>query len=155
MKLKKTTLSAVLEHFDLEPSDFGSAVARASDGYAIEISEDMLWQKDVMLVFEADDRRLSLRVYVRRERAMYCVRDVVSLTLLPRAVAVPVESVLFFDTAVRAMKKEPYAAYDEEAEAVKASDFLDGYFEEKPEFIKAEMIDGLVKREQYLSLIHI
>ena len=113
MKLKKTTLSAVLEHFDLKPSDFGSAVARASDGYAIEISEDMLWQKDVMLVFEADDRRLSLRVYVRRERAMYCVRDVVSLTLLPRAVAVPVESVLFFYTAVKAMKKEPYAAYDE------------------------------------------
>ncbi|WP_411328490.1 alkaline phosphatase family protein [Eubacterium callanderi] len=149
MKLKKTTLSAVLEHFDLKPSDFGSAVARASDGYAIEISEDMLWQKDVMLVFEADDRRLSLRVYVRRERAMYCVRDVVSLTLLPRAVAVPVESVLFFDTAVKAMKKEPYAAYDEEAEAIKASDFLDGYFEEKPEFIRAEMIDGLVKREQY------
>ena len=118
MKLKKTTLSAVLEHFDLEPSDFGSAVARASDGYAIEISEDMLWQKDVMLVFEADDRRLSLRVYVRRERAMYCVRDVVSLTLLPRAVAVPVESVLFFDTAVRGLKKEPNPADGEEAEAV-------------------------------------
>ena len=76
MKLKKTTLNAVLKHFDLEPSDFGSAVARASDGYAVEISEDMLWQKDVVLVFEADDRRLSLRVYVRRERAMYCVRAV-------------------------------------------------------------------------------
>ncbi|MBS6342133.1 MAG: alkaline phosphatase family protein [Eubacterium limosum] len=149
MKLKKTTLSAVLKHFDLEPSDFGSAVARASDGYAVEISEDMLWQKDVVLVFEADDRRLSLRVYVRRERAMYCVRDVVSLTLLPRAEAVPVESVLFFDTAVQGMKKEPYIAYGEDAEAIKAADFLDGYFEEKPEFIKAEMVDGLVKREQY------
>nr|WP_243259437.1 alkaline phosphatase family protein [Eubacterium sp. 1001713B170207_170306_E7] len=147
--MKKTTLSEVLEHFDLELSDFGSAVVRASDGYAVDISEAMLWQKDVMLVFEADDQRLSLRVYVRRERAMYCVRDVVSLTLLPRAEAAPVTSVLFLDTAVQSLEKETYEAYGETAEAVKTADFLDCYFDERPAFIKAEMTDGLVKREQY------
>lgn len=149
MKLKKTTLSDVLEHFDCSLSDFGSAVVRASDGYAIEIPETMLRQKDVVLVYEADDKRLSLRMYVRRERAMYCVRDVVSLTLLPIVEDVPVSSLLFFDTAVQSMGKEVYEAYGEKAEAVKTTDFLNRYFEEKPDFIKAEMIDGLVKREQY------
>ncbi len=85
----------------------------AGDGYSIEVAQDILAIRDILLAYSIDGEPLAadaqpLRAIIPEERAMYWVRNLVTIEVLHSTETPVVEGIRFLDTIAGLEELVPY-----------------------------------------------
>lgn len=150
--VKGIRLADVLAGEGITEADYSSMRAVAGDGYAIEVPQEIVAIRDIVLAYEIDGEALSedskpIRLIVPEERSMYWVRNMVILDLIQSKQVAETTKVVFLDTAVADLNQEPYTYYDSEDLAVSMTELIDTYGVEATDDMYFVSADGLEKDE--------
>ena len=129
MNVTGVPLMKVLKAQGIEPVSFSSVRPVSGDGYSIEIPEDILKKREILLAYKIDgepinDKSKPVRIIVPDERAMYWARNVVKIELLDKRETVETEQIVFLETAYKNLEKTKNMYQDSFDPAVKISDLL-------------------------------
>lgn len=146
-------LEEVLQEHGKSIKDYKTIRFTAKDGYSIAVPPDVLNNRQIILAYDIDGKRLvdedqPVRVVVPGERAMYWVRMLHRIDLETGVEQTPVKKVVFLETAAKNLPQEDYKDFDSVDKAIKTKDLVDKYGgagNVKNVFIKAG--DGLQKNE--------
>ncbi|MDD3044686.1 MAG: molybdopterin-dependent oxidoreductase, partial [Candidatus Delongbacteria bacterium] len=132
MNVTGVPLKEVLRSKGIDLTSFNSVRPVSGDGYSIEIPEDILMNREVLLAYNIDgeplnDKSKPVRIIVPDERAMYWARNVVKIELLDKRETVETEKIIFLETAYKNLEKTKYMYQDSFDPAVKISDLLSKY----------------------------
>lgn len=132
MNVTGVPLMEVLRSKGIDLTSFNSVRPVSGDGYSIEIPEDILKKREVLLAYKIDgealnDKSKPVRIIVPDERAMYWARNVVKIKLLDKRETVETEKIVFLETAYKNLEKTKYMYQDSFDPAVKISDLLSKY----------------------------
>src|SRR5699024_1534893 len=123
----------------------------------IDIPSEILKNRDIMLVYEIDDKPLfedsqPLRVVVPDERAMYWVKSLSKIEIIDDGEGEQANNetneIVIFDTAISNLEQQDYEYYESMDKAIKTEELLSKFASDNMEgkiFIKA--VDGLEKGE--------
>ncbi|QRN84735.1 molybdopterin-dependent oxidoreductase [Clostridia bacterium] len=150
--VKGVRLADVLAGEGISAEDYSSMRAVAGDGYAIEVPQEIVEIRDIVLAYEMDGEALPedskpIRLIVPEERSMYWVRNMATLDLMQTKQVVETTKIVFLDTAVADLTQEPYTYYDSEDMAVSMTELLATYGVEGSDDIYFVSADGLEKEE--------
>ncbi|AKL94367.1 oxidoreductase [Clostridium aceticum] len=125
----------------------------AGDGYSIEVPQEILHTRDILLVYETNDGPLDpeqkpIRIVIPEERAMYWVSNLETIEVLDTIEQAEVDKIIFLETAKEIVDIEDYTYYDHIDEAIKAGDLLEQLEEgSSSESVYIKAADGLEKNE--------
>lgn len=125
----------------------------AGDGYAIEVPEEIIQNRDIILAYEINGKPLAertrpVRAVIPGERSMYWVRNLTEIKIIDLVKTVSIKELLFMETAFPELTKHDYTYYESNDEAVKVKDFIDRVdFSTNSRTITMKAADGFNKDE--------
>jgi len=124
----------------------------AGDGYSIEVAKDLLQTREIILAFELDGEPLEgwekpLRSVVPDVFEMYWVKNLEKIEVVEARSAADIEKIIMLESRISYITDQEYDYYGEADRAVKISDLL-LEFEDDPENVYAQSVDGLEKNEK-------
>jgi len=126
----------------------------ASDGYSIEVSENILENRDIILTYEIDGEALyeeakPMRIVIPEERAMYWVKKVTEIKVIDMKETVEINNLVFLETINSELEKVDYTYYESNDKAVKISELIKKLDVEKTgRTVYMEAADGFTKDEK-------
>lgn len=153
VKARGPLLESVAQKYGKSIKDFSAIRFTAKDGYAIAVPPDVLKNRQIILAYEIDGKRLDdenqpVRVVIPGERAMYWVRMLQQIDLETGTDQTPIKKAVFLETAAKSLPQEDYEYFESIDKAVKTADLVAKYAgggNVKNVFIKAG--DGLQRNE--------
>lgn len=150
-------LGELLAEKGISQGDYSSVRFTAADGYAIDMPQEILAAKDVILAYEFDgevlnEKKLPLRVAVDGERSMYYVSNLASIEFFKSdVVETEVEAnerkIVLLETAASAMPSEVFTYYENEDQAILMADLTAAYCENMFAKVRFVASDGFEKIE--------
>ena len=124
----------------------------AGDGYSIEVAKDLLQTREIILAFELDGEPLEgwekpLRSVVPDVFEMYWVKNLEKIEVVEARSAADIEKIIMLESRISYITDQEYDYYGEADRAVKISELL-LEFEDDPENVYAQSVDGLEKNEK-------
>ncbi len=152
MNVTGVPLMEVLRSKGIDLTSFNSVKPVSCDGYSIEIPEDILKKREILLAYKIDgqpinDKSKPVRIIVPDERAMYWARNVVKIELLDKRETVETGKIVFLETAYKNLEKTKYMYQDSYDPAVKISDLLSKYGSTSGNELYFVSRDGLKRTE--------
>jgi|GEM_PF-2026854 len=146
---KGAELGDILAKYGSDKTAFTGVRLVASDGYAVEVPEEILRNREIILAYEIDGAALDegsnpVKVVVPEERAMYWVKYLAEVHLVAPTADVKLKTVRFFENELKALSVRDYDYFGTVDEAVLLTELLG-----RDESTKVILIgrDGLVKHE--------
>jgi hypothetical protein len=164
MNVTGVPLKIVLKSKGIDLASYNSVRPVSGDGYSIEIPEEILAKREVLLAYKIDNELLNeksrpLRIIVPDERAMFWARNVVKIELIKKKASVATGKLIFLETAYKNLEQTKYMYQDSYDPAVKISDLLSVYGSQSGNELYFVSKDGLKRTETrenaLLSLIKI
>jgi len=151
-EIKGGYLADALEQNGYSQADLAGIRIIATDGYSIEVSQDILKQRDVILAYEMDGEPLDsknapLRVFIPGERAMYWVRMVAEINVIGTVQSETVTGVYFMETLYTSDDYEDYEFIGQIYQTVDTNTILSEYPGSKGDVVLMTAQDGLEKNE--------
>ncbi len=146
-------LAAVLSSLGFEQAELQALRLVAGDGYAIEVAQDILANRDVLLAYAVDGELLPedsrpVRAIIPDERAMYWVRNLTTIEVLHNVDTPAVEGIRFLDTIAGHADLVPYEHRGVMDEALAFADLLEAHpVRQEWERLTFHATDGFVKNE--------
>jgi hypothetical protein len=156
--VKGVLLETILSEHGISQKDFSAIRMIAGDGYAIDITADLLNSKDIILAYAFDgatleEKELPLRVAMDDVRSMYFVSNLVEIAAISgetEAVeSVPAKLVMLETACASGLAKEAFTYYESEDESVLMSDLIDAYVANGKGNTAFKANDGFEKSEDY------
>lgn len=146
------TLKDVLKNEGINLEEFSAVQVKARDGYAVQIPEEIIKSRDIILAYEFNGKPLPesdtpVRIVIPDEFAMYWVKAVSSLELKKDSAKLAADRMLFLDSV--GLEPVEYTFDDEGDKALALREIFDKFaveYEGKPFLMKAR--DGLKKTEE-------
>lgn len=151
--VKGVLLNTILQTKGASQDDLFAIRLVAGDGYQIEVPKEVLNTRDIIIAYEMDgqpleDKAKPFRAIIPNERAMYWVRNLISIEVLKGIEEADTTRVIFMETAFNELPQEAYTYYDSTDKAVKNSDILKAYeVDESTSAVAFLASDGLEKNE--------
>lgn len=153
-------LSDILSANDLDQQTLGAIRFTAGDGYAIDVPQEIIQEKEIILawIFDGehlDEKKIPLRVAIDDVRSMYYVSNLAEVTIGQAKEIVKEESkesgkaIVMMDTALATLETIPYTYYDSEDMAFNAKDLFDKYVDKASESVGFIANDGYEKTESF------
>ncbi len=125
--VKGALLSDVLADMEIVQGELDAIRLIAGDGYSIEVNNEVLMSRDIILAYEIDGEPLledtrPIRIIIPEERAMYWVRNLVTIEIVQLEASVPVTEVTIIETAVQGLAENDYLLDGETQKGVKTTD---------------------------------
>lgn len=152
--IKGGFLSDLLKKLGSSQRDLKAVRLIAGDGYSIDIPEEILKNRDIILAYEIDGQALveetkPVRVIIPEERAMYWIKNLTEIKVVDMVKTVETKSIAFLETAISNIDKSDYNYHDKIDKAVKVSDLITALgFESDLRVIQMWASDGLEKDEE-------
>jgi hypothetical protein len=152
MNVTGVPLREVLRSNGIDLTSFNSVRPVSGDGYSIEIPEDILKKREVLLAYKIDGEPINekskpVRIIVPDERAMYWARNVVKIELLNKKESVETGKIVFLETAYKNLEQTKYMYQDSFDPAVKLSELLSKYGSTSGNELYFVSRDGLKRTE--------
>lgn len=127
--IKGPLFDDVLKKYGKSQKDLKGIRLNAGDGYSIEVPEDVLKNRDIILALELNGKELDgsskpVRAVVPDERAMYWVRNLTNIEILKSVERPKTERIIFIETASGLIPVQDYDYYDSKDKAFKTGDIL-------------------------------
>lgn len=156
--VKGVLLETILAEHGMTQKDFSAIRLIAGDGYAIDVTADILNSKDIILAYEFDgapleEKQMPLRAAIDDVRSMYYVSNLVEIAAISDNAevteSVPAKLVLLETAYASGIEKESFTYYESEDESVLMSDLVDAYVTEGKGIPAFKANDGFEKSEDY------
>jgi hypothetical protein len=152
MNITGVPLKEVLSSKGIDMTSFNFVRPVSGDGYSIEIPEDILKKREVLLAYKIDGEPINekskpVRIIVPDERAMYWARNVVKIELLNKKESVETGKIVFLETAYKNLEQTKYMYQDSFDPAVKLSELLSKYGSTSGNELYFVSRDGLKRTE--------
>lgn len=150
-------LETLLNEHGLSQNDFSSIRLVAGDGYAMEVTADILAEKDIILAYKFDgenleEKKMPLRAAIDDVRSMYYVSNLAEIQfskLDTASSADGINKIVLLETVYLDLETQSYTYYESEDEAILAVDLFDIYLDAEPEKVYMIANDGYEKTESY------
>jgi hypothetical protein len=155
-------LSDILSANGLDQQTLGSIRFTAGDGYAIDVPQEIIQEKEIILawIFDGehlDEKKIPLRIAIDDVRSMYYVSNLAEVTIGQAQEIVKEEreskesdkAIVMMDTALASLETIPYTYYDSEDMAFNAKDLFDKYVDKASESVGFIANDGYEKTESF------
>ncbi len=152
-------LDTLLAEHGYSQQDMGSIRLVAGDGYAIDIPQDIVQSKDIILAYifdgeKLDDKAMPLRAAIDDVRSMYYASNLSEIQFSPAQEEAieedySITKIVLMETACLDIDTKSYTYYDSEDTAVLAADLLGTYVVVKPEKVYLTASDGYEKTESF------
>lgn len=124
----------------------------AGDGYAIDVTAEIVKERDIILAYEIDgqpldERTKPLRAIVPEERSMYWVRNLVRIEILGYEKTQEVTKVFFLEPLSSLYTVEDYPYYDDVDKAIFIGGLMEYLALETPERVQMTASDSFEKNE--------
>lgn len=146
--------SDLLEKYGKSQQDLKTIRLVAGDGYAIDVDQNILENRDIILGYLVNGNPIKekyqpVRVVIPGERAMYWVKNLVKIKVLEVIETVNINRVYFLETIIPEVEQTEYTYYDSVDMAVKVSDLV-GKIGVSTDLRRVKMVasDGLDKDEE-------
>jgi hypothetical protein len=154
MNITGVPLKEVLRSKGLELYSFNSVRPVSGDGYSIEIPQDILLKREVLLAYKINGEPINekskpVRIVVPDERAMYWARNVVKIELLNKRETVEIGKIVFLETAYKNLEQAKYMYQDSYDPAVKVKDILSAFGGQNEGELYFVSGDGLKRTETF------
>lgn len=153
--IKGVALDVVLESLDINAADLETIRLIAGDGYAVEVPNEILTQRTVILAYEIDGEPLRedtrpIRVFIPEEEAMYWVRNTVEISVSEKdsQPGAALQKLVFFETLLANLD---VVEYEEGGQAVTTADLFAGA--QAGENVSMLAADGFEKNEEHATFI--
>lgn len=126
----------------------------AGDGYAIEVPDDLLQSREIILAYEFDGKPLEewekpLRSVVPDVFEMYWVKNLVKIEIIENRTENQIVRIILMDTRINDISSQDYEYYENMDKAVKVSDLLFDLGEDGvSDIVFVKSTDGLEKNEK-------
>ncbi|MBS7526901.1 hypothetical protein KHM83_09445 [Fusibacter paucivorans] len=156
--VKGVLLETILAEHGMSQKDFSTIRLIAGDGYAIDVTADLLNNKDIVLAYEFDgaaleEKEMPLRAAIDDVRSMYYVSNLVEIAAISEGVeameSVPARMVMLETAYASGIETEPFTYYESEDKSVLMSDLVDAYVSEGKGNPAFKANDGFEKSEDY------
>ncbi len=157
--VKGVLLNSILEKQNLSKSDYNSARFTAADGYAIDVPNNILNEKEIILANEFDkeplkDGEKTFRLAINEERSMYYVSNLVSVELFNKdesneVAAAENRQIVLLESTYSNLETLEWEHYDETNLAVNVSDLFELYGISDGGSVKFKATDNFEKTEEY------
>lgn len=142
----------LLEQNGYAQSDFAGIRIIATDGYSIEVSQDILKARDIIIGYEMDgqpldERNAPFRVFIPDERAMYWVRMVNEINVIGTVQSDSVTGIYMMETLYREQDFEDYEFIGQTYQTLDTHTILSDYPGTKGDVVLLTAADGLEKNE--------
>ena len=156
-QVKGVILENLMKEQGLSQGDYSSVRFTAGDGYAIDVPQEILAEKEIILAYEFDgeglgEKKMPLRAAIDDVRSMYYVSNLASIEFFTASTEDAVveandRKIIFIETASQGLSSEIYTYYENEDQAILVKELLAAYVD--GEFSKVEFVasDGFEKTE--------
>ncbi|HQO08726.1 MAG TPA: molybdopterin-dependent oxidoreductase [Clostridiales bacterium] len=132
LKVTGALFKDVLKSKGIDPASFSTVRTISGDSYSIEIPEEIISAREIVLVYKIDGEFLNeksrpLKIVIPDERAMYWARNVVKIELIQRKHTVMTDKIVFLESAYKNLKQTKYLYYENNDLAVSVKDLLSAY----------------------------
>jgi DMSO/TMAO reductase YedYZ molybdopterin-dependent catalytic subunit len=122
----------VLKSKGIDPASFTTLRTISGDSYSIEIPEEIISAREIILVYKIEGEFLNektrpLKIVIPDERAMYWARNVVKIELIQKKQTVTTDKIVFLESAYKNLKQTNYMYYENNDLAVSVKDLLSAY----------------------------
>jgi|GEM_PF-413143 len=150
-------LGDLLAEQGIAKGDYSSVRFTAADGYAIDVPQEILAAKEIILAYKfdgevLDEKKMPLRVAIDGERSMYYVSNLASVEffksdVVETAVEANEKKIVLLETATAALPSEIFTYYENEDQAILMADLMQAHVSN--EFAKVRFVasDGFEKIE--------
>ncbi|NLP37092.1 MAG: molybdopterin-dependent oxidoreductase [Firmicutes bacterium] len=126
-QVKGALFADVLELIGKKQQDLNGIRLIAGDGYMIEVPQEILAAREIILAYEIDgkpleDKTKPIRVVIPEERAMYWIRNLVKVEILEAREQQSLTKLFLLESAVSALETQDYTYYDAVDQAIICSD---------------------------------
>lgn len=155
--VKGILLETLLETQGVSQKDFSSIRLIAGDGYAIDVTADILKEKDIILAYEFDgegleEKQQPIRAAIDDVRSMFYVSnlsEIAAVSAEATSEEVNVNKVVLIETAVEGLDQTDFTYYDSEDKMVMASDLIAAHVEGTTVNVAFVAADGFEKSEDF------
>ena len=142
----------VLEQNGSSQAELAGIRISATDGYSVEVSQDILAARDIILAYELNGEPLDadsapIRVIIPDERAMYWVRMVAKIEVISVRTPEEVSGVYFMETLYSDADYEDYEYLGERYQTLNTKTILTSYPGNGGSVVLMTAADGLKKNE--------
>lgn len=147
--------SDLLAIYGREQEDIFGLRLVAKDGYAIDLSSDILQDRQIILTYlvnnmPLEDNALPLQITIPGERAMYWVRSLARIEVLSQKQIVEVKTIRFLESLTKMCPLEDYNYQGDVDQALRIQVILDELeLTQSPERVFFKAADGFEKNETY------
>jgi hypothetical protein len=151
--VKGALFSDVLNDMELIQMELDAIRLVAGDGYSIEVGQEVLASREIILAYEVDGEPLfedsrPIRIIIPEERAMYWVRNLVKIEILQTEAPVEVSEIYVIETAAADLEQQEYLSDSEIQQAVATTDLVSWTDANVPS-VRLLSVDGLAKNETW------
>lgn len=153
-KVKGPLFEEVLKKYGKTQKDLKAITFVAGDNYSVEVPEEVLKNRDIVLALEVngeplDDRTKPVRAVVPDERAMYWVRNLVKIELTGSVTKVEANRIVFIDSVQNNLPSEDYKYYESTDRVFKTGEILSKFgTSQDSDTITLKAADKLTKNEK-------
>lgn len=147
-------LNDVLADYDMSQNDFSFIRLEAGDGYAIDVPNKILEERDILLSYKQngevlEERKMPLRSAIEGERSMYYVSNLTNIELVDSSVESEsnLESIVFLETAANLLDLKEYTYYESVDSAFEVVNLLEIFSDADVESIEFIAVDDFNKTE--------
>lgn len=121
--------SDLLEKYGKLQKDIKAIRLVAGDGYAIDVDENVLKNREIILGYlyngqPIEERYQPVRVVIPEERAMYWVKNLVKIEIVDFVKTTQTNSIYFLETAVSEVEQTDYTYYESIDKAVNVTGLM-------------------------------
>src|SRR6056297_421950 len=152
--VKGALFSDLLDSLGYTKSDLKAVNLVAGDGYSIELPENVLVNRQIILAYEIDGEPLGekvkpVRVIIPEERAMYWIKNLTTINVVDMVKSVEIESLVLMETAFGQLEKVDYTYYESTDQAVGISNLIEKFeLTTNSRTVSFTAADGFEKDEQ-------
>ncbi|HLV09298.1 MAG TPA: molybdopterin-dependent oxidoreductase [Halanaerobiales bacterium] len=122
--------SDLLENYGKSQGELKAVRLVAGDGYGIELDENVLQNREIILGYlydgeEVEERYGPIRVVIPEERAMYWVKNLVEIEVIDYVETVKSTGLYFLETIIPELEQLDYTYYESVDKAIKISELIE------------------------------
>jgi len=150
--IKGAYFGDILEKNGYKQQDLAGIRIVSTDGYSIQVSQEILAARDVILAYEMDGKPLDkdnapMRIFIPNERAMYWARMVSKIEVLAAAAADTVNGIFLMESLYKSSDYEDYEFIGQKYKALNTKNILQEYPGSGGDVVLMTAADGLAKNE--------
>jgi hypothetical protein len=150
--IKGGYFSDLLQKNGYSQPDFSGIRIVATDGYSIEVSQDILKNRDIIIAYEMDGKPLDkdnapYRVFIPNERAMYWVRMVSEIDVLSEVDSGAVSGIYIMESLYTSADYQDYEFTGQSYKALDTKKIISDHPGTKGNVVLMTAADGLLKNE--------